>query len=65
MEQIQLVENKAPPKKNPTHNHQKRPDQDLRLKEVLPYNRLVKQQRKHFTTDTSSTSLAPRKFNPK
>jgi len=65
MEKIQLVETPIGQKKNPIYAHQKRPDQDSRLKQVIPYNRLVKQQRKHFTTDTSSNALAPRKFNPK
>jgi hypothetical protein len=36
-----------------SYSHQKRPDQGLRLKAVLPTDRLVHKKGRQFTTDTS------------
>ncbi len=61
LEDIEYIEN-TDKSWTTAYNHQKRPDQDLRLREVVPYNRIANKGSKAFTTDIS---IAGSKFKAK
>lgn len=53
MENSVYIEN-TDKKRNQQYSHQKRPDIDRRMKNVMPYDRIVKKKSNSFTTEVKS-----------